>query len=85
MDPSEGYGRFVGSSGRSGKGRWNLPEVRDGLRNPRLCPGRPENPRGDPGRVGGPTGRSGTGRGTLGEVRNGSSDHRGGPERVTRP
>ena len=47
------------TSRRSGTGWGILGEVRDGLGDPRACPGR----------IGGPSGRSGTGRGNLEEVR----------------
>ena len=56
-------------------GRWTLPEVRDG----------PKNPQGSQGRVGGHSQRSETSRETLPKVRDVSGDPPGGSGRVKGP
>ena len=71
-----------GLSGRSGKGRETLGEVRNGSQDPKGGSGRVkgasvrsgmgQGPFRGPGRVEGPSGRSGTGRGALRRSRTGS-------------
>ena len=96
MGPSRRTGTRRGTLEDVRDGSGSLPEVDNGLGDPRGSPGRDEEPsgrlgkgrgtpRGGTGRDGGPSERFGTGRGTLGKVREGSRDLWGGPGRVEGP